>query len=194
MSDIVLGALIGVVAAVIGAAITGSINYKNSKLQISARRDEAQIDRLIKIREKVLIPLRGAISQSLELANNALVLMVQMGEAQKKSDAAEMEKAIQCWKEASEKSKETSTTLEILRGQVSDSQLYQMIDEVKKSQENENTKIIEITMRAHKPENWNVESMNALNNELKEVRKRIFNKLLPVNKRIDELLSSEPSS
>lgn len=193
MSDIVLGVLIGAVAAALGASITGIINYKNSKLQIKARHDETSIDRLIKQREKVLIPLKEAMSQSLALANNALVLMVQMGEANKKADTAELKKAIQRWEEASTKSQETSSNLEILRGQISDLQLYQMIEEAKIAQEKENTKIIEITMRAHKPENWTIEAMTSITNELKEVRKRIFNKLLPVNKRIEELLSGEPS-
>ena len=101
MPDIVQGALIGIAGAIVGAVITAIIAYINTKSQLNLRIYELRTDRLIKTRERVLIPLREAMTQSLELANNALVLMVQMGEAHKKSDAAEMKKAIQLWEEAS---------------------------------------------------------------------------------------------
>ena len=74
MSDILLGALIGVGAAVLGSIITGIISYKNSKLQISARHDElnqqlgyqereARLDRLIEARKVLLPRLRNTISE-----------------------------------------------------------------------------------------------------------------------------------
>ena len=193
MPDIVQGALIGIAGAIVGAAITAIIAYINTKSQLNLRIYELRTDRLIKTRERVLIPLREAMTQSLELANNALVLMVQMGEAHKKSDAAEMKKVIQRWEEASEKSREAKSNLEILIGQLSDSKLLQLIEEVKTAQENENTKVIEVTVLAHQPESLNMETMKRLNSEFREIHNKTLNKLLPVNKRIEDLLSGEPS-
>ena len=194
MSDIVLGAIIGAVAVALGASITGIVNYKNSKLQIEARTREARLDRLIKVREKVLIPLREEMNRALELSNKYLILMVQMGEANKKADKTELREAIKRWKEASGKSKEAKSNLEMLIGQLSDSQLLRMIEEVKAAQEGENEKVIEVTMLAHQPESMNIETMKRLNRELREVHNTTLSKLLPLNKRIEELLSGEPSN
>jgi hypothetical protein len=204
MSEIAQGALIGIIGTIVGALITGIISYKIAKQQINASRkalsqqlkhkeQEALIDNLIKAREKVLIPLRDALGSSLALANNALILMVQMGEANKKSDKAELRKAIQRWEEASRKSSEANTELYKLRSQISDSQLDQMIDDVTVSKEQEDINIIELVAHAHEPESWDINTMRGINNELNVIRKRIFDRLLPVNKRIEELLSGEPS-
>ena len=195
MSDIVLGALIGVGATALGSIITGIINYRNSKLQINVRRDEARIDRLIKAREKVLIPLREAMTQSLELANNALIMMIRMDGAYKRGeDPEEIKEEIKRWKEASHKSREASAKFEIVKSQLSDTQLYQMIEEVKNVEEKERPKIIEAVARTQDRQNWNIEAMTAINREIEEARKRIFDKLLVANKRIDELLSGDPSN
>ena len=141
MSDIAQGALIGITGTLIGALITGIISYIIAKQQINASREalnqqlkykeqETLIDNIIKAREKVLIPLREALGSSLILADNALILMVQMSEANKKSDKEALRKAIHRWEEASEKSSTADIGLNILRSQIYDSQLDQMMDEV----------------------------------------------------------------
>jgi hypothetical protein len=191
MSDILQGALIGIAGTIVGVTITAIIAYINTKSQLNLRIYELRTDRLIKAREQVLIQLRKAIVQSLEFSNHYLRLMVQMGEANKKTDKTELREAIKRWEEASDKSKEANSNLEILIGQLGDSQLLQMIEEVKTAQEEENTKVLEITVIAHKPESWNIETMKGLNEEFREIHRRTLNKLLPVNKRIEELLSGE---
>ena len=194
MPEIVQGALIGIAGAIVGAIITAIVAYINTKSQLNLRIYELRTNRLIKAREKVLIPLREAINRSLELSNSYIILMVQMVEADKKADKTELREAIKRWEEASDKSKEAKSNLEILIGQLSDSQLLQMVDEVKAAQENENTKVIEVTVLAHQKESMNIETMKRLNNEFREIHNRTLNKLLPVNKRIEELLSGEPSN
>ena len=194
MSEIVQGALIGIAGAIVGATITAIIAYINTKSQLNLRIYELKTDRLIKARERVLIPLREAINMSLELSNNYLILMVQMGEANKKEDKTHLGEAIKRWEEASSKSKEAKSSLEILIGQLSDSRLLQMIEEVKAAQEEEEAKVIEVTVLAHRPESWNIETMMRLNEEFGKIHRRTLNKLLPVNKRIEELLSGEPSN
>jgi esterase/lipase len=194
--DIVQGALIGIAGAIVGAIIAAISSYMVTKVQISTRLYELRTDRLIKRREQVLIPLGAIMSQSLGLAEDALKQMVIMTEAHKRgTDAKEIQEAKKRWEEASVKSREADTEFENLRRLVSDSRLYQMIEEVKDAEEKESPKIIEIMMRALNPQYYqNIEALSALTRELKEARKRIFDKLLVMNKRIDELLSGEPSS
>lgn len=194
MPDIVQGALIGIAGAIVGAVITAIIAYINTKSQLNLRIYELRTDRLIKTRERVLIPLREVINQSLGFSNRYLILMVQMGEANKKADKTELREAIKRWEEASSKSEEARFNLEILIGQLSDSKLIQLIEEVKTAQENENTKVIEVTVLAHQPESMNIETMKRLNRESREFHNITLSKLLPLNKRIEELLSGEPSN
>lgn len=198
MPDIVLG-------TIIGAIIAGLSSYFIARQQINARREEFSqqlshqereglINRLIEARKQVLIPLREAINMSLELSNNYLILMVQMKEASKKDDGAELREAIKRWEEASDKSKEANSNLKILIGQLSDAQLLRMIEEVQANQEKEGEKVIEVTILAHQPESRNIETMKRLNSELREIHNTTLEILLPVNKRIEELLSGETSN
>lgn len=194
MSDIAQGALIGISGAIVGAFITATVAYINTKSQLNLRMYELRTDRLIKAREKVLIPLREAINLSLELSNNYLKLMVQMGEANKKEDKTDLRAAIKRWEEASGQSTAAKSNLEILIGQLSDSQLLRMIEEVKTAQEGESEKVIEVTVLAHKPESWNIQTMKRLRDELAVFHGTTLSKLLPLNRRIEELLSGEPSN
>lgn len=192
MPEIVQGALIGIGGAIVGAAITAIVAYVNNKSQVNLRIYELRTERLIKAREKVLLPLREAIAQSLEFANQALILMIRMQGAYKRQEEPERIRAeIRRWEEASEKSSEILTKLEILRIQVGDRRLYHMIEEVKKSAEEENPIIIAAVLRVQDTEKLNIEIVLAIAEELAEARKRIFDKLLPVNERIEELLSGE---
>lgn len=194
MSDIVQGALIGIVGAIVGAIITAIIAYINTKSQLNFRIYELRTDRLIKAREHVLLPLREVINQSLGFSKKHLVLMVQMVEASKKADKTELREAIKRWEEASHKSDEARFNLGILIGQLSDSQLLRMIEEVEAAQQNENKKVIDVTVLAHQPESMNIETMERLNRELRKFHNITLSKLLPLNKRIEELLSGESSN
>jgi hypothetical protein len=194
MSDIVEGAIIGIAGAIVGAIITAIIAYINTKSQLNLRIYELRTDRLIKARERVLIPLREAMAQTLELANNALIMMIRMDGTYKRGEhPKEIKEEIKHWEEASQKSSEASAKFEVVRSQVSDTRLYQMIEEVKNAEERENPNIIEAVARAQDIKNMNLETISAINKDLAEARKRIFDKLLPVNKRIEELLSGEQS-
>ncbi len=194
MSDLVLGALIGIAGAIVGAIITAIVAYINTNSQLKLRMYELRTDRLIKAREHVLLPLREAINMSLEYSNKEMTLMVQMGEANKKEDKPQLSEAIKRWEEATGKRDEARFNLEVLIGQLSDSQLLQMIKEVKAAQTKENSKAIEVTLLAHKPESMNVDTLTKLNEEFEYFHNITLSKLLPLNKRIEELLSGEPSN
>lgn len=194
MPEVVQGALIGIAGTIVGAIITAVIAYTNSKSQLDLRKYELRTDRLIKAQEQVLIPLRAIMSQSLGLAEDALKQTVIVGEAHKRgTDVKEMQEAKRRWEEAFDKSREANAEFENLRRLVSDSRLYQMIEEVKDAEEKEVPNIIKCVSLAYNPDyHKNVEALSALTTELKVARKRIFDKLLIMNKRILELLSGEP--
>jgi hypothetical protein len=193
VSDIVQGALIAIGGAIVGAAITAIIAYVNNKSQVNLRIYELRTERLIRAREKVLLPLREAIAQSLEFANKALILMIRMqGAYKRQEEPKKIWEEIHRWEEASEESSKVSAKLEILKSQVSDIRLYHMIEEVENAAEEETPKIIEAVMRIqNNTKTLNMEIVRATREDLAEARKRIFDKLLPVNKRIEELLSGE---
>ncbi len=194
MSDIVLGALIGIGGAIVGAIITAAISYINTKSQLDFRIYELRTDRLIKARERALLPLREAVSSSLVLADRALILSIQMQKASEKPDKKELSEAIQRWKEANDKASEANIGLDRLRNQINDSHLDKMITEALVISERESINIAELVVRLHKPESWDIDTVRSIKKELEVIRKRIFDKVLPVNKRIEELLSGDQSS
>ena len=84
--------------------------------------------------------------------------------------------------------------MEIVQSQLSDARLYQMIEEVKNTEEQERPNIIGAVMRVQDTKSSTLEIVNQTNKDITEARKRIFTKLFPVNKRIEVLLSGEPSN
>lgn len=115
MSDIILGALIALGSAILVTIITGIINYKNSTLQINAHRDElnqqhtydeqqARIDRLIKLRESVLLPLREVVSRWIEVSNKSNLMAVRLQTAHKrKYSPEEIASEDKLWRESGDK-------------------------------------------------------------------------------------------
>jgi len=195
MSDIVQGALIGISGAIVGAIITAIISYINTRSQLDLRIYEIRTDRLIKARERVLIPLREGMAQYLKLANTALIMTVRLqGTYQRGDDPKDIREEIKRWEEASVGFREALAKLETVQSQLSDARLYKMIEEVKNTEEQERPKIIEAVMRVQDTKISTLEIVNQTNKDITEAQKRIFAKLLPVNKRIEELLSGEPTS
>ncbi|MFA5761538.1 MAG: hypothetical protein WC877_07250 [Dehalococcoidales bacterium] len=201
MTDIVIGAFIAIGGTILGASITGVMAYYNSKQQINANREilnqqfrqkeqEIRIENIIKTREKVLIPLRSALASSLTLEDNELILMVQMMEVKNKGTKM-LSESIQRWEEASDKSKMANIELNILRHQISDPVLDQRISEAILVKDRESPHIINLVDLIHKPENWDLDTIKSIKDELEIIRIRKFDKILQVNKRIEELLSVE---
>jgi len=195
VSDIVQGALIGIGGAIVGAIIAAIISYINTKSQLNLRIYELRTDRLIKARERVLIPLREVMARYLELTNTALIITVRMqGTYKRGDDPKDIREEIKSWEEASARFREAFAKLGMVQSQLSDAKLYQMIEEVKNTEESERPKIIEAVMRVQDIKNSTLEIINETNKDITEAQKRIFDKLLPVNKRIEELLSGESSN
>ena len=200
MSEVAQGALIGISGTIVGALITGIISFIIAKQQINASQDvlnqelkhkieESLCENRIKAREKVLIPLREAIGTSFALSDDYLTLLIQMVEANKKPDKEELTETTKRWEELGEKLNLVDSDLNKLRYQINDPQLNQLIDEAKISKEQENINIIELKYRAYNPESWEMNTMQGITDELRTVNKRVFENILPVNRRIEELLS-----
>jgi len=204
LTDIVLGTLIGVGGTVLGSIVVGVINHISLKLQINARRDEliqqqtyneqqARIERLIKLREPVLIPLRKVVSRWLQLQNKSSLMTKRLVAAYaEKDNPKERASERKLWEESGEEATQITTELATLQGQLGDSSLAQMIDTVVEAYwENlqEITKL-QITIVNQKD---SVTNSLELIKEYRSSLNKLRGYLVTVMKRIDDLLIGEPS-
>ncbi len=207
MSDIVLGALIGVGAAVLGSIITGIISYKNSKLQINARHEElnqqlshqereARRNRLIEARKELLLDLRRTISEWVEYSNQQVNMTVRLKNAVERYDNASPERQLEIMEftRVSERMKQLTSQLEILRAQVSDSILGNLIEAVRVKQFEVEWERMPLLRFFNNPEGADADTLESAFQKDELLREEIQNRVLQVNKRIEELLSGEPSS
>jgi isopropylmalate/homocitrate/citramalate synthase len=196
LSDIVLGALIGVGGVALGAIITGFINYKNARLQLSHQEKEAQRNRLVEARKELLPDLRRTISKLVDCSNHQLAMIIRLDKALKeyKEDSLERKLEIKEFVEVSERLKELSSEFNILREQVSDSKLDDLIEAVKSKQNEVDIQRMPLIRFFNNPGGADINTLESAFKKdeslLKEVRKQV----LQVNKRIEELLSGEPSN
>lgn len=140
-----MGALIGFGAAILGSIIPAIISYKISKLQINARRDDlslqqnyneqqARIDRLIKLREGILIPLKEVMSKWIQASILELQMIVRLKTAhERKDNPADIAREDKLWVESSDIAQQVAIELAVLQGKLSDSTLDKMIDIAKEA-------------------------------------------------------------
>jgi hypothetical protein len=223
MSDVMLIAILGIIGtllgAVAGAAITGYISYRNTKLQITARsaelkeqlehhQREARRSLRAEDRKRYLVPLRETATKWVVELTRMIEQTDSIGRTIKrpklypfmgsgKKESVEPQKqtleVIQRRMEASKKK------LEDLLGQVNDEELILSIDEVllKESDVRHNSFPIlnyQIGMWLGTPKEDIAES---LNNALRENRKasiELRRQLQKVNKRIEELLLGDETT
>lgn len=203
LTDTSQGVLIGVLGVLLGSIVTGIISFAIAKQQIKANleataqqlaheKHESLIQRKLHTREKVLLPLREALSSSITIGNHWLMMTVQMQAAHKKADKEEIIDAESRWCQASKKSDEADMSVEVLRNQITDPELDQLMDDLLSSKQKESINIARCGLIANMiPGDLTVDSVTEITDELKEIRKRIFCKSLKVNKRIETLLSEE---
>ncbi len=206
MPDIVLGALIGVVSAALGAVITGIINHRNAKLQINARRDElnqqlshqereAQRNSLIEARKDLLLPLRNAISEWVECSHQVTNMTVRFKNALKEDKASPSRQleTKEFW-EVMERGKRLSSQLRILHGQISDDMLDKRIEALRKTQYEVDLERMPLLRFVNNPGSADIDTLEAALQKDESVRKKVWNQVVQVNKRIEELLIGEPST
>ena len=196
MSDILLGALIGVGGVALGAIITGFINYKNAKLRLAYQEKEAQRNRLVESRKGLLLDLRHTISELVDCSNHQLAMIIRLDKALNtyKEGSLERKLEIREFGEISERMKKLSSEFNILREQVSDSKLVDLIEAVKSKQNEVDVQRMPLLRFFNNPGAADINTLESAFKKdeslLKEVRKQV----LQVNKRIEELLSGEPSN
>ncbi len=196
MSDIVLGALIGVGAVVIGAIITGFINYRNAKLQLTYQEREAQRNRLIEPRKDLLLDLRHTISELVDCSNKQVAMIVRLDKAFNKYEEGSLDRELEIreFGKVSERLKQLSAQFDILRGQVSDNKLDNLIEAVKDIQYKVDTQRMPLIRFFNNPGTADANTLESALQTDEFLRKTVWKQVLQVNKRIEELLSGEPSS
>jgi hypothetical protein len=206
VSDIVLGALIGIGGAVVGSIITGYFSYKNTRLQVNTRREElnqqlshqereARLHRLIDARKDYLLSLRKTLGEWMECSNKAVAMLVRVGEAHKeKANSLELQQESKTFEAVSNQSAELTSQLEILRGQVSDSNLDNLIEAAKKAQYDAGLEMMPLVRFFNNPQNADTSSIEAALEKYQSIIQGLRNHLLRINKRIEELLSGDLST
>jgi hypothetical protein len=221
MSDVMLIAILGILGtllgAAVGAAITGYISYRNTKLQISARavelkeqlqhqQREARRSLRAEDRKRYLVPLRETTSKWVVELTRMIDQINDIGEAIKSSKEypflhknASVESQGQTLEAIQGRMKDLKQKLEDKYGQVYDEELGLYIDTVllKELEVSVNSFPIlhhQIQMWLAKPEEAITKS---LDNALEKNRKaslELRNELQQVNKRIEELLIGDEAT
>lgn len=206
MPDIALGALIGVIGTALGALIVGIINYKISKSQINARRDklnqqlshqerESRRNRLIESRKDLLLRLRNTLSEWVDASHKQVNMTVRLKNALEKYDESSHARQLEIieFNEASERIKQLSSQFEILRGQVSDNTLDNLIEAVRETQYAVDTARLPLIRFFNNPKGADINALESAFTENESLRKRVWKETLQVNKRIEDLLSGDTS-
>jgi hypothetical protein len=196
LSDLVLGAIIGVGATALGAIITGLINHKNIKLQLNYQKNEAQLNRLVEVRKELLLDLRRTISEWVECSTQQVNMAVRFQKALDgyKKESAERRLEIKKFFEVLDKMQQLSSQLNILRGQVSDSKLENLIEAVLDTQYKVDEQRMPLVRFFNNPGSADVKTFESALQTDEFLLKTVRDQILQVNKRIEELLSGEPSN
>ncbi len=195
LPDIVLGALIGAIATAAGSIIIGFINYKNAKLQLSHQGREAKRNRLIEARKDLLLRLRHTLSEWVDVSNMQVNMVERLKNAFEKYEESSPARQLEIieFNKVSEQGKQISSQFEILRGQVSDNTLSNLIEAVRETQYEVDTARMPLIRFFNNPSGADISSLESAFREDESLRKKVWKQVLQVNKRIEELLSGEPS-
>ena len=190
MSDVTLGTLIAGITGLLGALIGGGIASINNWIQVKSQTREAKIARLIKSRETYLLPLRESLSKYMSISMKGFQAYAVLMEMQAPGvEAKDRTTSFKTTTEASDAAAQIMEQIEALSWQSSDEELHRMILDIKNKQPE-----VEITVRDQSkwianikdipPEEW-----NARLSKLNSVISTQSQLLIPINKRIEDLLS-----
>jgi hypothetical protein len=204
LPDIVLGALIGIGGTVVGAIIGGLSSYMITRLQISAAREqltqqlshqerEAKRNRLAEARKELLLDLRHTISEWVECSSRGAATIVRFQKAlEGKGNSTERRRATKEFFEVSERTKELTSRLSILRIQ-SDSKLDKLIEAVKDTQWKVVEQRLPLIEFFNSPGSADINTFESAIRTDEALLETVRKQAIQVNKRIEELLSGEPS-
>ncbi len=131
MSNIVVGAIIGIIGVIIGGILTSINNW----IQIRHQGKEARKERRIRAREGYLIPLRQALSKYLNMSVRGVTAYTVLKEMQEKGVEPEEQRGVfKTMGDSLIGGSEAMNEIEILSGQTSDANLRKMILDMKNQQ------------------------------------------------------------
>ena len=190
----------GVISAVVGWVIS----YRTSRMQINARRDElnqqlshqereAQGYRLIEARKDYLLQLRNNISEWIENSHRQINMIVRLDEAMKNGNTTRKQLEISEFNEVTERGRQIQSQFDVLRGQVADNTLGNLIEAVRETQYEVNTARQPLIRFFNNPGDANINGLESAMKDDEELRQKVQERARLANKRIEELLSVEPS-
>ncbi|MBI2832723.1 MAG: hypothetical protein HYX79_10755 [Chloroflexi bacterium] len=188
MSDTVVGAVIVIIGVIIGGILTSINNW----IQMRHQGKEARKERRIRAREGYLIPLRQVLSKYMNMSVRGYTAYTIFKEMQEKGEEREYQmdsfkKMMDFVKGASEAMNE----IEIISGQTSDANLTKMVLDIKNQQPE-----VELIVRRYSKWFVNIKDIDpndwkALQQQYNSIVSNQLNRLMPINKRIEELLCGE---
>ncbi len=199
MWDGILAALIAIVSGLVGFAgsylVTKSQNdarLDELRLRLDRESEEAKRNRVIEARKSYLVPLREVLSKWLRASNDNYSAAVRFQAAQEKGDEARLRETFIELLKQMEESRGLSIQLDIHRGQISDAKLDQLIERATKADSNTAVERMRLVDWLNKNAALDAATIRAEWSRYEAILSQLRAELVPINKRIEELLSGEP--
>lgn len=195
MSELIQGAIIGIVGTIIGAIIAAIVSYRIAKLQFEQQEREYRRNRLLEIRKNYLFPLRETISKWAIKISRMIENVEGIGWGiQWDGRVSELKK--KAIEDLRTELKNLTDELEIHRGQISDKKLYDAIDKILSHEAAVNRKKLALMSPTVEwdANETSLERVQIVLDKLKTDSTQLREYLRDVNKRIEDLLSGEPSN
>ena len=181
------------------------VSYFIARVQTNARKEElssqlyhqeqeAKLDRVIEARRDYLTPLRKAVSEWMKVANDSVSAIARVKAAETRGlSVADQAAEIKHLTEVLDNSQEITSELEILRGQGSDLMLESLITEAQSGQSDASMAMLKLGKLFNDPQNVSTDDLEAAVSQHNGIIQELRKKLLEINKRIEQLLTGEPS-
>jgi hypothetical protein len=186
-------AIWGLIGVFVGAIVMGLISFINTRQQLTHGRERDRLDRFIRAKEAYLIPLRETIAEWVLYSRLEMVRWVVLKEeGLAKNDPGLYRKLYDDSMSVSKKQEELSRKLDILLSQVSDMNLYKQIESLKEQTEQANLSIIPVvTLFRDIKDKIQPDQIAKAKEQSRILSDKIHNLLIPINQRIEILLSEE---
>ena len=163
------------------------INARRDKLnqQLSHQEREAQRDRLIEARKDYLLQLRSNISEWIENSHRQINMIVRLDEAMKNGNTTRKQLEISEFNEVTERGRQIQSQFDVLRGQVADNTLGNLIEAVRETQYEVNTARQPLIRFFNNPGDANINGLESAMKEDEELRQKVQERARLANKRIE---------
>ena len=183
----------GLVGVLVGSILTALITLINSRQQLTHEKEKERLNRLIRAREAYLIPLRETIAEWIRYSRLTAIRMVFVGEeGLPKRDPKLYKTLYDDFVSISNREEELLLKLNVLLSQVSDVNLYEQIELLKKQAEQANISILPmIALLSKLKAKIQLDQLDEIKNQCNISMDQIHKLLIPINQRIETLLSDQ---